>query len=135
MSVARTPLSAHYKKAWTFTNGHQVRVVTPSTDESPRGLLTLGTVIAVNTSAKFKLSPADPSSYVVKLTVEHGTDQQRVYALDPVLYLIDGNDTHKDLKEGYKLSRDMPPSETATRRWSKWIGPHTFVCSGRYFDI
>jgi hypothetical protein len=132
MALTRTLLNTHFKKAWTFTTGYKLRVVNPATSESGAGLLTVGNVLAVNTSAKYKNTTSDPSTYVVKLTVEHGVDQSRIYALDPTLYLMDGNDTHPELREVYKISRDMAPTETATKRWAKWIGMHSkCVCVWR----
>ena len=88
MALTRTLLNTHFKKAWTFTTGYKLRVVNPATSESGAGLLTVGNVLAVNTSAKYKNTTSDPSTYVVKLTVEHGVDQSRIYALDPTLYLM-----------------------------------------------
>ena len=124
MSLARTLLNSHFKKAWTFTNACQLRVMNPRTTDSQAGFANVGTVIAVNTSAKFKLNPTEPNTFVVKLTVEHGVDQQRIYALDPTLYLVEGHDTHKELKEGYKVAVNIAVTETAAKRWTKWVGTH-----------
>ena len=122
MSTPRTTLNVHFKKAWTFTDGCMLKVINPSTSASAAGLQNLGYVTAVNTSAKFKLSPEDPFTYVMKLTIVHGVDQQRIYALDPTLFMIDSKDANSELKEGFTRARDMAPTITATKRWSRWIG-------------